>query len=642
MTRFERLAAWAASSLRRRLAILVASMLVIVSLVFLALLVGLYEKRVHDAQVEASARLNRLFRVVLENAMLKRDLDGLRSIVRRLGKEEEVRRVMILNPHGEVRFSSDPHLVGRVFSADRDPGCVACHRRDGAEDERLATVVPDPGGGEEVLRSVLPVRNREICSGCHGPPRQHPINGILVLDEEAGTIRREALVSAMVLVGSGVFVLALTLSGLVVALDRFVLRRIRRLTRASSRLAARDFGTRVGMEGTDEVARLAAAFDRMAERIEKDYRALEARERFERALMEAIPDGVRVITDDYRVVAANRTFAELHGRDAEEVVGRPCYESSHARAEPCVPTLVTCPLVALRHDGERLKCLHRHVRSDGSAFAAEVTAVRIDLPDGAGSRSYVVESIRSLEEKAQATQEQRLSELGQLATGVAHEIRNPLSSIRIALHALKAPDVDAGARDTYLALVETEIEKCIDITDRLLRLALPSHGERELVSLGQIVRDVLSLLAFEAERQDIRLEIDVSADAQVLGSDGDLRMLVLNLAQNAFHAMPEGGTLRIRGGLRGDTVWLTVEDTGAGIPAADLARIFMPFWSRRADRRPGTGLGLWIVQSIVERHGGRISVESEPGKGTRFVIEFPSAQRELETWQRKQHGSPSS
>ncbi len=633
MTPLRRILAWSASSLRRRLALLLATVLALVSLVFLAIFVGLYQKRLHDAQVEASAGLNRLFRVALENAMLKRDLDGLRTIVRRLGEQEDVRRVLILDPRGEVRFSSEPEFFGRVFVAERDPGCAACHRENAGE-AGLAAVVPDPAGEGELLRSVLPVRNREICSSCHGPPEEHPINGVLVVDREIGAIRREAMLSAMVLAGSGVFVLFLTLGGLVAALDRVVLRRIRRLTRASRRLAEGDLGARVGIAGEDEVARLAAAFDRMADRIETNYRALEARERFERALMEALPDGVRVIADDHRVIAANRTFAEMHGRRPEEVVGAPCYRSSHGREDPCVPTLVTCPLEALARDGERLKCLHRHVRRDGHEFPVEVIAVRIDLPDGDGRRSYVVESVRSLEEKAQATQEQRLSELGQLATGVAHEIRNPLSSIRIALHALKAPEVDATERETYLSLVETEIDKCIDITDRLLRLALPSHGERELVSLARIVEEVLSLLAFEAERSHIRVEIDVAGDARLLGSDGDLRMVVLNLAQNAFHAMPEGGRLRIEGRLEGDTVRLVVADTGAGIPPEDLPKIFMPFWSRRADRRPGTGLGLWIVQSIVRRHGGRITVESEPGAGTRFLVELPSAQRELETWER--------
>ncbi len=641
MNPLRRVLAWSASSLRRRLALLLATVLALVSLVFLAVFVGLYQKRLHDAQVEASASLNRLFRVALENAMLKRDLDGLRTIVRRLGDQEDVQRVLILDPRGEVRFASDPDLLGRRFVADRDPGCVGCHRDD-PDRAGLATVVPDAVGGGELLRSVLPVRNREICGPCHGPPENHPINGVLVVDREIGAVRREAMLSAMMLAGSGVFVLFLTLGGLTLALDRVVLRRIRRLTHASRRLAEGELATRADIPGEDEVARLAAAFDRMADRIERDYRTLEARERFERALMEAIPDGVRVIADDFRVVAANRAFAEMHGRDPAEVVGALCYRSSHGRDEPCVPTLVTCPLEALAADGDRLRCLHRHLRRDGREFPVEIVALRIDLPDGEASRSYVVESVRDLEEKAQATQEQRLSELGQLATGVAHEIRNPLSSIRIALHALKTPGIAAAERETYMALVETEIDKCIDITDRLLRLALPSHGERELVSLARIVEEVLSLLAFEAERSNVRIEIDVAEDATVLGSDGDLRMVVLNLAQNAFHAMPEGGRLRVEGRVRGEIVRLTVADTGAGIPPEHLSKIFMPFWSRRADRQPGTGLGLWIVRSIIQRHRGRITVESAPGKGARFVVELPSARHELETWERKQRESPSS
>ncbi len=639
MSVLRRIRDWPGRSLRRRLGLLLAVELVVVSLLFLLLFVGLYQWRLREARAEAAARLNDLFRVALENAMLERNLDGLRNLVVRLGEQPDVQRVMILDPRGEVRFSSEPGLLGRTYARQREAGCRECHA-DGAgpartllfDDRRLQT---------EILRSVLPVRNRPICSGCHGPPERHPVNGVLVVDREASSIRREALLSTLVFAGSGGLVLLLTLGGLAFALDRWVLRPLRAVTRASERLAEGVLDTRIRLGGSDEIARLAGAFDRMAERIERSYRLVEQRERFTRALMEAVPDGIRVLASDYRVIAVNRRFAEMQGETAEALLARPCH-AVHGRDEPCPPTLVNCPLEELRRDGERLRTVHRHLRGDGRPLAVEIIAMRVDLPVDGDTRACVIESVRDLEEQARIAEEQRLSELGQLATGVAHEIRNPLASIQIALRALARSDVDEDTRREYLELMQGEIAKCIDITDRLLRVALPPSAERQLVRVDRLVREVLSLLGWEAEQRRVEIAIDVAPEAEVLGVDSDLRMLVLNLAQNAFHAMPEGGRLSIEGRVEGERVRLVVADTGVGIPREHLARIFLPFWSHRADRVPGTGLGLWIVRGVVERHGGRIHVESEPGHGTRFVVELPSAWSELDTWERSRRQGRSS
>jgi signal transduction histidine kinase len=178
----------------------------------------------------------------------------------------------------------------------------------------------------------------------------------------------------------------------------------------------------------------------------------------------------------------------------------------------------------------------------------------------------------------------------------------------------------------YLELVDHEVVKCIEVTERLLKLSIPPSSQQELVVLERVVEDTLKLLGWEAQNKAIQVRFSVDGPPlRVLATDSDLRMMTLNLAQNACHAMPRGGSLVVRCWRDGDRVAVLFEDSGVGIEPADLPRIFDPFFSRRADGVNGTGLGLSITKNIVEGHGGTIRVESAPGAGTRFVVSLPDA-----------------
>jgi signal transduction histidine kinase len=256
-----------------------------------------------------------------------------------------------------------------------------------------------------------------------------------------------------------------------------------------------------------------------------------------------------------------------------------------------------------------------------------VAAAAMTVTDQDGKRLFVVEAIRDLEEMAKISHEQKLSEIGQLATGVAHEIRNPLASIRLALQsaAYSIGEGDFADAQGSLRLVDQEIERCIGITGSLLKLSTPSSGGVELVAVDELVREVLSLLAYEAEVTGVAVTIDLEAANRVIASDSEIRMVVTNLVQNAFHAMPNGGPLLITGRREEGEIVLSFEDSGVGIRPEDLDAIFLPFWSRRADGVRGTGLGLSICRAILKRAGGTISVTSTLGRGSRFTVRMPDA-----------------
>lgn len=363
----------------------------------------------------------------------------------------------------------------------------------------------------------------------------------------------------------------------------------------------------------------------------KAARALRAREQFLQVLIDSLPDGVRLIDQNYRIVKANRTYCDQLGQTMREVINSPCYRSSHGREEPCAPTLVTCPLHEIQEDAKPVKCTHRHIRADGTPVFVEVSATPLTIDWEGESTLMVVEAIRDLTQQENLSHEQKLSGLGQFATGVAHEIHNPLTSARLTLQSslrdIREGDFDIEEIAHYLGLLDGEIDKCIDVTRRLLNLAAPPGKSLGVVSITEGLSDVTSLLAYEANR----LRVDVKThlpdeDIRVMATGSEMRMVILNLVQNAFHAMPEGGTLDITLRTEGDMVTLDFEDTGAGIAPDVLPRIFDPFFSRRVTSEAGTGLGLAICKSLLAHYNGRIDVESELGRGTRFTITLPSAE----------------
>lgn len=591
------------------------------SLLFGLLFLGLYSDQLARERASTAEQINRLLRVALENAMLKRDVPGLRDIVIQMGQQPGIAGVMILAPEGEVRFASDPAMLGRVL-----PDLVGA----AAPGAPVSRFVDTPARGE-VLRSINPVPNQPACIGCHGPVEKRPVNGVLVVDYEAGAIRQTAYQSAGLFLLAGLAVLGLTLGSVWHLLRRRVIFPLAELDAAANAIAAGDLSVRAPATAVDEPGRLAASFNRMAEALATQQSAAERQRHDLQALLDGLPDGVRVIRQaDYQVMLANAAYCRQLGVSAGQAVGAPCYRSSHGRESPCVVTMVLCPIHELKSAGASLRCRHHHRTADGRELPVEVHAVRLEH----GGEAVIVESTIDLAQAVRHSQEQRLSELGLLAAGIAHEIHNPLGSMRLAvdglLRGLRSGQGDGQRMSGYLEMMSAEIDRCTGVTQRLLLLSRLPQQQAQRVALNAAVGDTVSLLEFDAASHHIHQQLDLDpAEPKVLADDSDLRMLVLNLVQNAHHAMPDGGELLVRTRVVDETqASIEVSDSGCGIPEDRLERIFDPFYSRRADRDGGTGLGLTICKSIVERYGGRIEVSSRAGAGATFRVFLLTAKAE--------------
>jgi signal transduction histidine kinase len=617
-----------AASLTRKFALGTAAGLLASSLVFLVLFVGLFRGQLEEQRADAAGQVNRLLQISLENAMLRHDLDGLREIVQRLGQQPDVIAVTITNPQGEVRFADDPTRVGERLPPEPPAGPT--------------TRLVEGGAGGAMLRSINPVRNQTPCQQCHGPMAEHPINGFLYVDYDADSIRHQARRTTFLLMGAGSLIVLLNLTGGWWFMRRYVLRPVAHLADASARLSNGDLATRTHLTGGDELTGLGETMNRMAEALERKMAELEEKEQFLQQLVDAFPDGVRVIDQDYRVLLSNATYRRQIGpatphalprKQGPELIALPCYAQTHGQDQPCPETLITCPLREVTRTGAPLRTVHRLHRADGGGLDVETYAAPMTVTRSGETRHLVVESIRDLDQAVRFSHEQRLSELGRLAAGVAHEIHNPLGSVRLALHAAEAAAAaeapDLAEVQACLALVDQEVDSCIQVTHRLLRLSVPPPDHQELVDVAEAVDDTLKLIAWEAGERSVQLRQGGDhGPLRVMATDTELRMAILNLAQNALHAMPKGGTLTVECRRRDGWIDIAFTDTGVGIAPEDLGRIFQPFFSRRADGVEGTGLGLSITKAFVDGHGGHIAVVSKPGGGSRFSLQFPDADLE--------------
>ena len=606
---------WIRNSLNRQLLISLSAGLVFASLLCLGLFTWLYYAQLAEERSSASVAINRLLQTSLENAMLKQDLDGLREIVRRLGEQQDIRRVFIVNPKGEIRFASQEQLLGTTIPWPQVP--------------RRPYTRFLGNNGDEVLRSVNPVHNKAPCIRCHGPLEAKPVNGVLFVDYAAAPIRAKARTTALLFIGAGIVVIGLTLLGLWFFVSHLVLRPVQRLAAAGEALADGNLETRVEVHSANELGCLGATFNHMAEALQAKLREVEERDAFLQALLDAIPDGIRVLDDDYRVRKVNRAYCEQLGLTCETALQQPCYQA-YQRTSQCAPTFSTCPLHEIRQHSKPVKKLTHFLTADGRELPVEIFAAPMQVEIDGRPVQLVVESIRDLEQAVKFSHEQKLAAMGQVAAGVAHEIHNPLASLRLALQntlrQLETGTCDPPKLRDYLKLVDREVDQGIEVTQRMLKLTTLGGTQRRLVEVESALRETVSLLEYESEVRNVHLQIHADTpDCRVLAQESDVRMIFMNLVQNAFHAMPEGGRLKMTVAGADGEIRVAFCDSGVGIPPEHLSKIFDPFFSYRADGKTGSGLGLSICKALADQYQGKIELRSRQGEGACFTLVLPDA-----------------
>jgi signal transduction histidine kinase len=224
---------------------------------------------------------------------------------------------------------------------------------------------------------------------------------------------------------------------------------------------------------------------------------------------------------------------------------------------------------------------------------------------------------------AQLAHTEKMAAIGSLATGVAHEVNNPLAGILTCLEMVRTNPNDMGLRRRYLDLVEDGIKRIGRTVTSLLDFSRPRPMELAPTVVNDWLRHVAELVDYQLRRSHVAVAFDLDpADPVVIADRFQIEQVLLNLVLNAIQAMGSGGVLTLRSRVAEEVIAIEVSDTGEGIPAENLKRIFDPFFTTRMVGQ-GTGLGLSVTDSIVAAHGGRIEVESRPGAGSTFRVLLP-------------------
>jgi two-component system NtrC family sensor kinase len=230
--------------------------------------------------------------------------------------------------------------------------------------------------------------------------------------------------------------------------------------------------------------------------------------------------------------------------------------------------------------------------------------------------------------QAQLVQAEKLAATGRLAASMAHEINNPLQAIHNCLHLMLNRPLTDEKKANYLNMAQEEVERLSALVARTLDFYRPSSGRVTRTQANDLVESVLALTGKKLQHSHVQVHRKLAADLPpLLAVTDQLTQVLLNLVINAAEAMPQGGALTVTTACDGDWIDISLSDTGPGITPEEASKIFEPFYTTKAT---GTGLGLAISYGIIERHGGRITVASEPGHGATFTVRLPVKAQSVE------------
>ena len=338
---------------------------------------------------------------------------------------------------------------------------------------------------------------------------------------------------------------------------------------------------------------------------------------FSDSLVENMPIGLLAIDSDGRIASFNET--------AESILRL----SSHDVLWKTPKTVLPQPFLELL---DKLKSGRHFIEKEiecplnnGESVPLEVIATVLKEEKGAFLGHVIL--FRDMSEVKQLKDEiarsERLASIGRLAAGVAHEIRNPLSSIKGFATYFKERYREIPEDQKTAEIMIQEVERLNRVIGQLLEFASPMNIEKKPTFLHALVQHSLKMIEADAHRKGIKINTSISPDIKEALIDPDkIKQVFLNLYLNAFEAMENGGTLfvELRKDVRARAVRIIISDTGTGIKDEDLARVFDPYFTTKSS---GTGLGLAIVHKIIESHDGEVRVENRRGKGTTVIILLP-------------------
>ena len=480
--------------------------------------------------------------------------------------------------------------------------------------QRLACIVP--------VRTVNSLRNSFDLPPWNIVVTQSPDESYIALQTSLGSFLLVGLFGVLVVGIGGAFI------------AWHITTPIKQLQDGVQQFAHGDRDHRVEIATTDEIGALAAEFNRMAERVSASENELRA---FAQAVADAA-DAIVMTDPDGKIYYVNPAFEEITGYRAEEAMG----QSPSLIASPKTPRAVFDELRKAVDDGRSWRGELWNRRKNGEEYPIDLTMSPIHDDTGkvvsllgahrdiSLARAYQEQLEKEVEERTREIAEtQGLRAMGQMASMIAHDLRNALSTIKMNLQILfrrHDAETERGAEWEHCRIGLDQVQYMEDIMRDMLAFARPDRLQQDWHDLDQIIEEAVVADTQRIGAAHIEVERHGESDVPKAYCDRSKVLAVLrNLISNALQAMPDGGRLSIDTsvimGSDDPAVKVAVSDTGSGIPADVLDQVLEPFFTTRTK---GTGLGLAIVKRIIEQHGGSVEVDSHQGKGTCVQFTLPT------------------
>lgn len=337
---------------------------------------------------------------------------------------------------------------------------------------------------------------------------------------------------------------------------------------------------------------------------------------------DSITDMISIHDKENNVIRANKAFSANMGLSPHELLNKKCYDLMHNGASSPI-------------DG----CSHLRTLQDRAPASEEVydeitkktfgvSTFPYFSPDGEiiGSIHIARDITEEKDREIRMIMTERLASLGQMASGIAHEINNPLESVMICAEILLmrvAKDTyDHAQFEKYLKIIDEEVLRCRDITSNMLSFSRQMTLSRSDIDIHLLLDKATDLLGYQGRLKNVTVLKKYGEKMLLNGNEGELRQVFLVLLINALDAMENKGTITVETGTESGSIWVRISDTGPGIAPENLQRIFNPFFSTKTEKG-GTGLGLSIAHRIIANHRGSLTVVSEQGRGAAFTITLP-------------------
>jgi PAS domain S-box-containing protein len=513
-----------------------------------------------------------------------------------------------------------PHLLYVLIADQR--GTMIFH----SEREKEGTAAPERPSLEQLL-SLNPVgRFHALYEEGKIYESRLPLSldnrpfGSIRLGVATSLLRKELNVSvqkSLALAG-----LALPATWLVaMAIGALILKPMRKFTRETDGGRRGDVSGDGGLGQGDEIGELTSQLQLLGQQLQPDRLKLLSEKAELQQVVDHLEDGIILFTQDRRVLFFNKAAEVIVGRPLEEVVGWP-WDDVLRPFHPLRPLLQH----AFEHRASFRNAAVTMPRDDGNKEFLVSLFLVTDRHRAMGAMVVVkdLESIKTL--RSLITYSAKLTALGRLTSGLAHEVKNPLNAMMIHLELLRERlDVPADEVQQSLEVIGSEIRRLDRVVHGFLRFIRPEELSLRLLDLNTLLRDVGSLMETEWQKESIHFTFQLDPTLPLIPADEELlRQAFLNILLNACQAMPTGGTVRISTAMeRWDSVRVGIADTGVGIPPDDLGKIYQLYYTTKPH---GSGIGLSLVYRVVQMHNGSIDASSELGRGTTMLVRLPVSQ----------------